>query len=64
LIVAGAVEASKASVEDLVPQVRALISENLRVKEAVSEIAKSNGVSKSELYAAVLASREAESLAK
>jgi 16S rRNA (cytidine1402-2'-O)-methyltransferase len=64
LIVAGAVEASKASVEDLVPQVRALISENLRVKEAVSEIANSNGVSKSELYAAVLASREAESLAK
>lgn len=58
LVVAGAVEDAPKPMAELVKQVEALISGNLRVKEAVSEIAVSNGVSKSELYAAVLAERK------
>ncbi len=57
LVIAGA-EATVTKIEDLVIQVLALIDEGTRLKEAVAEIAGSNGASKSELYQLVLEQRK------
>jgi 16S rRNA (cytidine1402-2'-O)-methyltransferase len=57
LVISGA-EATVTKIEDLVSQVLALIDEGTRLKEAVAEIAGSNGASKSELYQLVLEHRK------
>lgn len=57
LVISGA-EATVTKIEDLVSQVLALIEEGTRLKEAVAEIAGSNGASKSELYQLVLEHRK------
>lgn len=61
VVIHGAPEAEAASIEDLLPQVAALVEEGLRMKQAVAEVAEKSGVKKRELYEAVLAARhEAE----
>jgi 16S rRNA (cytidine1402-2'-O)-methyltransferase len=56
VVVAGA-EPSQVSVDELVPQVQRLVDEGRRLKEAAAEVAAASGVSKRELYDAVLAAR-------
>jgi 16S rRNA (cytidine1402-2'-O)-methyltransferase len=56
VVVAGATP-SEVSVGSLVPQVQQLVDEGLRLKDAVAEVATASGVSKRELYDAVLAAR-------
>lgn len=61
VVIHGAPEAEATSIEDLLPQVAALVEEGLRMKQAVAEVAEKSGVKKRELYEAVLAARhEAE----
>ncbi|MGN6613009.1 MAG: 16S rRNA (cytidine(1402)-2'-O)-methyltransferase, partial [Angustibacter sp.] len=57
LVVEGAPAAAAASVPDLVPQVQQRAADGLRLKDAVAEVAGAHGVSKRELYDAVLAAR-------
>ncbi|HEX3005624.1 MAG TPA: 16S rRNA (cytidine(1402)-2'-O)-methyltransferase [Angustibacter sp.] len=57
LVVEGAPEAAAASVPELVSQVEQRAADGLRLKDAVAEVAGAHGVSKRELYDAVLAAR-------
>lgn len=57
VVVAGAEEAAAARPEDQVSAVNELIGQGARLKEAVAAVAEDAGVSKRELYAAVLAAR-------
>ncbi len=57
LVVEGAPAAAAASVPELVPQVQQRAADGLRLKDAVAEVASAHGVSKRELYDAVLAAR-------
>ncbi|GAA4359983.1 16S rRNA (cytidine(1402)-2'-O)-methyltransferase [Angustibacter luteus] len=56
VVVAGAAP-SEVSVESLVPRVQQLVDSGARLKEAAGEVAAASGVSKRELYDAVLAAR-------
>ncbi|KQX62877.1 16S rRNA (cytidine(1402)-2'-O)-methyltransferase [Angustibacter sp. Root456] len=57
LVVEGAPAAAAASVDELVGQVQQRAADGLRLKDAVAEVAGTHGVSKRELYDAVLAAR-------
>lgn len=57
VVISGASAPQAPSIDDLLPQVSALIGEGMRMKQAVAEVAESAGVKKRELYEAVLAER-------
>lgn len=57
VVVEGAPAPVAPSVSDLVPQVQQRATDGLRLKDAVAEVATAHGVSKRELYDAVLAAR-------
>lgn len=56
-VVLGGAVARQATVEDLLPAVRARVAGGERLKDAVAAVATGSGVSKRELYAAALAAR-------
>ncbi|WP_460463600.1 16S rRNA (cytidine(1402)-2'-O)-methyltransferase [Arthrobacter pigmenti] len=58
VVVAGAADAVPARAEDQVDAVNELVRTGARLKDAVSAVAEDAGVSKRELYAAVLAARQ------
>ena len=57
VVVGGAGEPEPSRPEDHIEAVSALTAEGLRLKEAVAVVAEAQGVSKRELYQAVLAAR-------
>ncbi|MGH8891870.1 MAG: 16S rRNA (cytidine(1402)-2'-O)-methyltransferase [Actinomycetes bacterium] len=58
VVVAGADPSPPVSAGDLVGEVRALVEAGSRLKDATASVATAHGVSRRELYAAVLAARE------
>jgi 16S rRNA (cytidine1402-2'-O)-methyltransferase len=61
MVVAGA-EVAAVEVSDLVEQVLALLTDGVKLKEAVAEIAAAAGASKRDLYQLVLDRRKAENI--
>lgn len=61
MVIAGA-EVASVEVSDLVEQVLALLTDGVKLKEAVAEIAAAAGASKSDLYQLVLDRRKAENI--
>lgn len=61
MVIAGA-EVAAVEVSDLVEQVLALLTDGVKLKEAVAEIAAAAGASKSDLYQLVLDRRKAENI--
>ncbi len=56
-VVVGGAPAVRASVDDALPQVQALVADGVRLKDACAEVAAETGLSKKALYDAVLAAR-------
>lgn len=59
LVIAGAEAAAPVDPAALVETVQALVADGTRLKEACADVAESSGISKRELYEAVLAARKA-----
>ena len=58
VVIEGATDVATDEPEDLVDRVGELVDEGMRLKDACAQVAEESGVSKRELYQAVLASRE------